>query len=120
MRKPEEALTSRFRGEVIYDCVGFSDSAERVVLRNISFRAEPGQMIALVGPTGAAKSTVVNLPPAFYETSSGRITIDGHDIRDLSLESLRAQIGVMSHEPFLFNGTVRENILYGRLTATDK
>jgi ATP-binding cassette subfamily B protein/subfamily B ATP-binding cassette protein MsbA len=76
-------------------------------------------MIALVGPTGAGKSTLVNLLPAFYEATSGRITIDGQDISGLSLESLRAQISVVSQEAFLFNGTVRENILYGKLDATE-
>jgi ATP-binding cassette subfamily B protein/subfamily B ATP-binding cassette protein MsbA len=76
-------------------------------------------MIALVGPTGAGKSTLVNLLPAFYEASAGRILIDAQDIRDVSLASLRENISVVSQEPFLFNGTVRENILYGRLNATE-
>src|SRR5205823_14996979 len=84
-----------------------------------SLRAAPGEMIALVGPTGAGKSTLVNLLPAFYELSAGRITIDAHDISRLTLKSLRAQISVVSQEPFLFNGTVRENILYGRLDAPE-
>ncbi len=106
-------------GEVVYEEVGFSYGPERVVLENISLRAKPGEMIALVGPTGAGKSTLVNLLPAFYEAGAGRITIDGQDIRGLSLESLRAQISVVSQEPFLFNGTVRENILYGKLDATE-
>ncbi len=106
-------------GEVVYEEVGFSYGPERVVLKNISLQAKPGEMIALVGPTGAGKSTLVNLLPAFYEAGAGRITIDGQDIRGLSLESLRAQISVVSQEPFLFNGTVRENILYGKLDATE-
>ena len=76
-------------------------------------------MIALVGPTGAGKSTLVNLLPAFYEATSGRILIDGQDASRLTLDSLRAQISVVSQEPFLFNGTVRENILYGKLDATE-
>jgi ABC-type multidrug transport system fused ATPase/permease subunit len=76
-------------------------------------------MIALVGPTGAGKSTLVNLLPAFYELTSGRILIDGIDTREVRLESLREQISVVSQEPFLFNGTVRENILYGRLDAEE-
>ena len=110
---------SYVRGEAVYEEVGFSYGPERVVLKNISLRARPGEMIALVGPTGAGKSTLVNLLPAFYEAGAGRITIDGQDIRGLSLESLRAQISVVSQEPFLFNGTVRENILYGKLDATE-
>src|SRR6266566_3072919 len=110
----------RARGEVVYENVGFSYSPERVVLKNVSLRAEPGEMIALVGPTGAGKSTLVNLLPAFYEITSGRIVIDGQNISRVTLESLRAQIAIVSQEPFLFNGTVRENILYGKLDATDE
>ncbi|MEO5804515.1 MAG: ABC transporter ATP-binding protein [Verrucomicrobiota bacterium] len=106
-------------GEVVYENVGFSYGEDKSVLRNVSLRARPGEMVALVGPTGAGKSTLVNLLPAFYEATSGRITIDGQNIADVSLESLRAQISVVSQEAFLFNGTVRENILYGRLDATD-
>ncbi len=107
------------RGEVIYENASFSYSPERVVLKEISLHARPGEMIALVGPTGAGKSTLVNLLPAFYETTSGRILIDGQDTSRLTLDSLRAQISVVSQEPFLFNGTVRENILYGKLEATE-
>ena len=90
------------------------------VLQNISLHAAPGEMIALVGPTGAGKSTLVNLLPAFYETTAGRILIDGQDTKNISLESLREHISVVSQEAFLFNGTVRENILYGRLNATEE
>ncbi len=110
----------RARGEVIYENVGFNYTPERVVLKNVSLRAEPGERIALVGPTGAGKSTLVNLLPAFYEITSGRVTIDGQDIRQLPLDSLRAQIAIVSQEPFLFNGTVRENVVYGKLDATDE
>jgi ABC-type multidrug transport system fused ATPase/permease subunit len=93
---------------------------ERHVLRHISLHASPGEMIALVGPTGAGKSTLVNLLPAFYEATIGKILIDGQDIKNISLESLREHISVVSQEAFLFNGTVRENILYGRLNATEE
>jgi ABC-type multidrug transport system fused ATPase/permease subunit len=92
---------------------------ERRVLNGISLHARPGEMIALVGPTGAGKSTLVNLLPAFYEATEGRILIDGQDIRGVALESLREQISVVSQEAFLFNGTIRENILYGRLNASE-
>ena len=115
-----ERLRLPVRGEVIYESVNFNYAPQRAVLQDVSLRARPGQMVALVGPTGAGKSTLVNLLPAFYEPTDGRITIDGQDIGRISLESLRAQISVVSQEPFLFNGTVRENILYGKLDATDE
>lgn len=120
--KPDQLTTLKapVRGEVVYDRVGFSYNPDRPVVKNISLHARPGEMIALVGPTGAGKSTLVNLLPAFYEVTTGRITIDGQDISRVTLESLRAQISVVSQEPFLFNGTVRENILYGKLEATDQ
>ncbi len=117
---PRLSLRQPVRGEVVYENVGFSYNPERVVLRNVSLRAQPGQMVALAGPTGAGKSTLVNLLPAFYEAASGRILIDGQDISGISLESLRAHISVVSQEAFLFNGTIRENILYGRLEATEE
>jgi ABC-type multidrug transport system fused ATPase/permease subunit len=109
----------RVRGEVRYENVGFQYSPERVVLKSISLHARPGQMTALVGPTGAGKSTLVNLLPAFYQATSGRVFIDGMDTRELPLETLREQISVVAQEPFLFNGTLRENILYGRLDASE-
>lgn len=108
------------RGEVTYENVSFSYGEGKVALSNINLHAEPGEMIALVGPTGAGKSTVVNLLPAFYEPTSGRILIDGQDTSGVSLESLRSQISVVSQEPFLFNGTIRENILYGKLEAPEE
>ena len=117
---PRLSLRQPVRGEVIYENVGFSYNPDRVVLRNVSLQAQPGQMVALAGPTGAGKSTLVNLLPAFYEPASGRILIDGQDISGISLESLRAHISVVSQEAFLFNGTIRENILYGRLEATEE
>src|SRR5689334_3882477 len=111
---------ARFRGEVVYENVAFQYDPQKPVLKSINLHACPGDMIALVGPTGAGKSTIVNLLAAFYELSSGRITIDGHDIREMPLEILRAQISIVSQEAFLFNGTVRENILYGNLDATEE
>ena len=114
-----EPLREPVRGEVVYEKVGFSYSPDRVVLKGVSLHARSGEMIALVGPTGAGKSTLVNLLPAFYEVTSGRIMIDGQDIARVKLGSLRAQIAIVSQEPFLFNGTVRENILYGKIGATD-
>lgn len=126
------ALRQPVRGEVVYENVNFSyeasSSAEpeasaprgsRIVLKNVSLQAKPGQMIALVGPTGSGKSTLVNLLPAFYEPTAGRISVDGQDISTVTLASLREHISVVSQEPFLFNGTIRENIAYGKLNATE-
>ena len=111
-------LSQPVRGEVVFENVNFSYGEGKTALHNINLHAQPGEMIALVGPTGAGKSTVVNLLPAFYEATSGRIAIDGQDIKDVSLDSLRSHISVVTQEPFLFNGTIRENILYGKLEAT--
>jgi len=118
----ERRPPARHEGETSSQLAGSETGApphERHVLHNISLHAEPGAMVALVGPTGAGKSTLVNLLPAFYEATSGSISIDGQDIKNISLESLREHISVVSQEAFLFNGTIRENILYGRLNATE-
>lgn len=109
----------RVRGDVEYDDVTFAYVPGRSVLENISFKAAPGQVIALVGPTGAGKSSLVNLLPRFYRPVSGRVLVDGRDIQSLDLAFLRRQIAVVSQEPFLFNGTLRENLLFGCPTATD-
>ncbi len=114
------ALPEPARGEVRYENVSFSYGHGRTALNQISLQARPGEMIALVGPTGSGKSTLVNLLPAFYEISGGRIVIDGQDIAGVSLELLRAHFSVVSQEAFLFNGTVRENILYGKLGASEE
>jgi len=116
----ERSLAQPVRGAVRYQNINFGYSEGRAALHNISLEAVPGQMIALVGPTGSGKSTLVNLLPGFYHPDSGVISIDGQDIAEISLESLRAQISVVSQEAFLFNGTVRENILYGRLEAGEE
>lgn len=107
------------QGRVVFDQVSFSYENGKEILKNIDLEAPPGTTVALVGPTGAGKSTIVNLIPAFYEVSSGRILIDGIDIRTIPLTELRQLISVVSQEPFLFNGTVRENILYGKVEATE-
>ncbi len=114
-----EQWPERVRGEIIYDKVDFTYEGSAMTLAGISFTAQPGDMIALVGPTGAGKSSLVNLLPAFYELTGGNISIDGRSIRDVSLATLRQQISVVSQEAFLFNGTIRENILYGNLQATE-
>ena len=110
-------LPEPVRGEVEFREVHFEYTEDKPALHAISLTAKPGQMTALVGPTGAGKSTLVNLLPAFYETTGGAITIDGQGIAATSLESLRKNISVVSQEPFLFNGTIGENIAYGNLDA---
>ena len=114
------SLPVKVNGEVKYNGVHFNYNKDKATLENINLLAEPGQMIALVGPTGAGKSTLINLLPAFYETNQGVITIDGQDISKISLKSLRTNISIVSQEPFLFNGTVGENIAYGNLEAIQK
>jgi ATP-binding cassette subfamily B protein len=92
--------------------------AEREILRGVSFAVAPGQMVALLGTTGAGKSTVINLIPRFYDVTGGSVLVDGHDVRSVSLASLRSQVGVVLQEALLFSGSVRDNIAYGRPDAT--
>lgn len=106
-------------GVVEFDDVTFRYfEGSDAVLNNISFRAEPGETIALLGSTGSGKTTIINLIPRFYDASQGRILIDGHDVCDVTLESLREQIGIVLQETTLFTGTIRENIAFGRPNAT--
>ncbi|MFH1928985.1 MAG: ABC transporter ATP-binding protein, partial [Chloroflexota bacterium] len=107
-------------GEVIFDHVGFSYLPGVPVLKDVSLRAEPGQTIALVGPTGAGKTTMVNLLTRFYDIQDGSIRIDGRDIREVQKKSLRRRLGLVLQDTFLFADTVMENIRYGRLSATDE
>lgn len=106
-------------GHVRFTDVAFGYEGRPNVLGGISFEAEPGQIIALLGATGSGKSSIINLIPRFYDATAGQITIDGHDIRDVKLESLRDQIGIVQQETTLFASTIRENIAFGRPTATD-
>ncbi|MGQ3671868.1 ABC transporter ATP-binding protein [Xanthobacter sp. TB0136] len=108
------------RGEICYENVSFGYSAEKPVLRNFSLHIPAGETVAFVGPSGAGKTTLCSLLPRFYEVSSGRITIDGMDVRDVTLASLRKAIGIVQQDVFLFAGTIRENIAYGCLDATDE
>jgi ATP-binding cassette subfamily B protein len=105
-------------GHVVYENVGFGYGKDFKVVQDISIDARPGETIALLGPIGSGKSTVLNLLPRFYDVTAGRITIDGKDIRDLTLESLRGNVGIVMQEVFLFNATIRDNIAYGRPGAT--
>lgn len=106
------------KGNVRFNNVSFSYNPGEQVLNNVSFDVKPGEMIAFVGPSGAGKSTVASLLPRFYDVSEGSITIDGQDIRQVTLNSLREQVGIVPQETVLFNGSVYDNILYGRLDAT--
>ena len=118
-RADAKQLPARVRGEVEFREVAFEYRSDLPILHAVNLHVQPGQTIAFVGPTGAGKTTIVNLLPRFYEVTHGAVLIDGHDIRDVTLESLRQQIGIVSQEAFLFNGTIRENILYGKLNATE-
>lgn len=115
-----ENLLRHVRGEVVFDNVSFSYKKDRPTLKNVSLTAKPGETIALVGPTGAGKTTIVNLLTRFYDIDSGRITVDGEDIRSLEKNSLRQQLGIVLQDAYLFSDTIRENIRYGRLDATDE
>ncbi len=108
------------RGEVTFDHVSFAYDADTKVLNDVSFRIKPGETIALVGPTGAGKTTIVNLISRFYDVQRGNIHIDGYSVKDVSIESLRRQMGIMTQDNFLFSGTVADNIRYGKLDATDE
>jgi ATP-binding cassette, subfamily B, multidrug efflux pump len=117
--KPGAIELPAIRGEVAFDNVTFRYFASgEPVLKNVSLQAAPGQTIALLGATGSGKTTIINLMPRFYDVSEGAITIDDHDIRDVTIESLRTQIGIVLQETTLFSGTIRDNIAYGRSEAT--
>lgn len=108
------------KGEVTFENVTFSYNEQTDVLSDVSFTIKPGETIALVGPTGAGKTTIVNLISRFYDVQKGIVAIDGYDVKKVSIESLRKQMGIMTQDNFLFTGTIRENIRYGRLDATDE
>lgn len=108
------------RGEVTFAHVNFSYDDKVKVLDDVSFRVAPGETIALVGPTGAGKSTIVNLISRFYDVQEGTVSVDGYDVKKVSIESLRNQMGIMTQDNFLFSGTIKDNIRYGKLDATDE
>ncbi|WP_188880895.1 ABC transporter ATP-binding protein [Alicyclobacillus cellulosilyticus] len=118
--RPQAPALPPIRGEVVFDQVVFDYAPGKRALHGVSFRVQPGETVALVGHTGAGKSTVINLLARFYDVTSGRILIDGKDIRDVDLATLRSQIGIVLQDTFIFSGTIMDNIRYGRPDATDE
>jgi len=117
---PDATVLPPITGHVAFKNISFEYKPGEPVISNLTFSAKPGQMIALVGPSGAGKTTIANLLPRFYDPTSGSITIDDHEISTVTLESLRKQVGIVPQDTTLFNGTVYQNILYGNLTATEE
>ena len=118
----EEGATEMppIKGQVTFEHVDFSYEAGKPVLKDLSFSVEPGESVALVGPTGAGKSTIVNLISRFYNLNGGKVLIDGQDISKVTLKSLRSQMGIMLQDSFIFSGTIEDNIRYGKLDATEE
>ena len=110
----------RLRGEIVFDRVTFSYNRDRSIIENISLHIASGETVALVGPSGAGKTTICNLIPRFYDVQKGSIRIDGVDVRDFTQRSLRRNIGIVQQDVFLFTGTIRENIAYGKIDTTDE
>lgn len=118
--RPDAIEAPHFEGDISYRNVSFGYEENKAVLEHVSMDVKKGETVAFVGPSGVGKTTLVNLLPRFYELQEGEILIDGQDIRNFTMQSLRRQIGVVQQDVFLFNGTIRENVLYGRLDATDE
>ncbi len=118
--KPNATVMPQIQGKVEFDHVSAEYKVGEPVLRDVTFAAEPGQTIAIVGPTGAGKTTIINLLPRFYDVTGGAVRIDGIDVRDVTTASLRSQIGIVLQDTFMFSDTVMNNIRYGRLGATDE
>jgi ATP-binding cassette subfamily B protein len=116
--RPDAVAVTVTQGEVAFEDVSFAYDSPLPILHNVTLTAKAGETVAFVGPSGAGKTTLLALLPRFYDPSGGRITIDGIDIADMTLNSLRSQIGLVSQDVFLFGSTLRENILYGKLDAT--
>lgn len=118
--RPGVTVLPEIKGAIDFSHVSFSYDEATHVLKDVSFHVKPGETIALVGPTGAGKTTIVNLISRFYNIEEGHILVDGYDLQDVSIESLRTQMGIMTQDNFLFTGTIRDNIRYGKLDATDE
>ena len=117
---PDAVTPDKVTGDVVFEHVEFSYEESKKILKDISFTLNAGKSIAIVGPSGSGKSTIVNLIPRFYDVDSGSVTFDGIDVRKLDLRFLRDQVGVVSQETYLFNGTIRENLLYAKPDATEE
>ncbi|MBR3494410.1 MAG: ABC transporter ATP-binding protein [Clostridia bacterium] len=121
IENPEHpVLPGKIRGDVRFEHVNFSYEPGRPILKDISFTLQSGRSIALVGPSGSGKSTIVNLIPRLWDVDSGRVTVDGTDVRDMDLHALRGAVGVVTQETYLFNGTIRENLRYAKPDATEE
>ena len=117
---PAATPLAEARGEIVFENVGFGYGDDRMVFTGVNLRISPGQTVAFVGGTGAGKSTLLSLAPRFYDPTEGRLTLDGHDLRDLTKKSLRSQISIVLQDTLLFSTTIRENIAYGRPEATEE
>ncbi|MCV0429918.1 MAG: ATP-binding cassette domain-containing protein, partial [Roseibium sp.] len=118
--KPDAKVAPALSGHIKYEGVSFGYTGDQVALRKINLDIAPGETVAFVGHSGAGKTTLCSLLPRFYDVTEGRISIDGIDLRSMTLASLRNQIGIVQQDVFLFGGTLRENIAYGRLDATEE
>ena len=118
--KPDAKELTGAKGEVVFEHVDFTYDGDRMILKDISFTLKSGDCVAIVGPSGSGKSTIVNLIPRLWDPTGGRVLFDGTDVRDLTLHSLREEVGVVSQETYLFNGTIRENLLYANPDATEE
>jgi ATP-binding cassette subfamily B multidrug efflux pump len=116
---PDAQVLPPVRGAVAFEHVSFAYDPAKPVLNNVSFTTAPGQTVAIVGPTGAGKTTIISLLARFYDVSAGAVTVDGHDLRSVTQASLRSQMGIVPQDSFLFAGTIADNIRYGRLEASD-
>ena len=117
---PDASALQEVKGHVQFEHVSFAYSNGRQVLHDISIEARPGQVVALLGPTGSGKSTILHLLPRFYDVTDGRVSVDGHDIREVTQSSLRRSVGLVLQDVFLFNATIRDNIAYGTMHATEE
>jgi ATP-binding cassette subfamily B protein len=120
VNKPDAMELETIQGRIDFENVNFSYTSKVQVLKNMSFSVEPGTMVALVGPSGAGKTTITNLIPRLYEVQAGSVKVDWFDVKDVTLESLRRQIGMVMQEPYLFNDTIEENLRYGKPDATEE